>query len=364
MANTRPVQRMEADSLWLLLVVSFGLSVAITRLFLQATGYPQVGGATLHIAHLLWGGLLLFLALAVVLILGNRWAYRVAAIMGGVGMGLFIDEVGKFITRDNDYFFPYAAPIIYGFLLLTVFGWLYLRNRRPRSARSQLYWALDQLKEVVDGDFEPEEFEAVQQTLREVLASGDMAPGQRDLAVALLRAADAAPTIPPPPPTALQRAAHSMRAAEEKHIGPRTLKSALTLYFLAAGFLSGIALLLVLASLLDMKARYAFLQELDHLDLVEPIAGVDWIAAFTLMAILVGLIYLVAGVLLFLGRNRAGVNWGRAGLVFSLTVVNLLAYYFNQFAMISSTTLSVVVLLALERYRLRFLSESSVPVQA
>lgn len=350
MANTRPVRRMEADNLLLLLVVSFGVSVAVTRLFLELTGYPQIGSATLHIAHLLWGGLLLFLSLLFVLVLANRWVYRVAAIAGGVGIGLFIDEVGKFITRDNDYFFPYAAPIIYGFFLLTVFAWLFLRKRRPQSARSRLYWALDQLKEVVDGDFEPEEFAAVQHTLRDVLASADVVPGQRDLAVALLKAADAAPTIPPPPPTIFQRSAHTLHRAETRYLGPRLLKTALMLYFLVTGLLFALALILVVVTIFDLHTRYAFLQQLDQLDLVEPIAGIDWIAAFTILAIMVGITLLVAGLLLLFGQNRKGMLLGRAALIFNLTVVNLLAYYFNQFAMLTSTMVSLVALLAIQSY--------------
>ena len=37
------------------------LTVAVTRVYLELTGYPQIGNAELHIAHALWGGLLLFL---------------------------------------------------------------------------------------------------------------------------------------------------------------------------------------------------------------------------------------------------------------------------------------------------------------
>jgi hypothetical protein len=77
------------------MVVSFGVSVVGTRLYLEATGYPQIGNGTLHIAHVLWGGLLLFLALAVFLTFANRWSYSASAILGGAGVGLFIDEVGK-----------------------------------------------------------------------------------------------------------------------------------------------------------------------------------------------------------------------------------------------------------------------------
>ena len=43
----------------------------------------------------------LFIAALVPLIIANRRVYLVGAILGGIGVGLFIDEVGKFITAGN-----------------------------------------------------------------------------------------------------------------------------------------------------------------------------------------------------------------------------------------------------------------------
>lgn len=111
----------------LLMLIGFGGAVLGTRAFLALTGYPQVGGGTLHISHALWGGLSLFVAALVPLLVVNRAALLGAALLAGIGTGLFIDEVGKFITADNDYFFPAAAPIAYAAFLIGV--WLYVRAR-------------------------------------------------------------------------------------------------------------------------------------------------------------------------------------------------------------------------------------------
>src|SRR5947209_6252914 len=139
----QPVRRAGARQHVLLTLLSFAASVVLTRFYLQLTGYPQLGNGTMHVAHVLWGGLLLFIAALLPLVFANRWVYRVTALLAGAGVGLFIDEVGKFITRSNDYFFPAAAPIIYAFFLLTVLLYLDLRRPGANSSRARLYEVLD-----------------------------------------------------------------------------------------------------------------------------------------------------------------------------------------------------------------------------
>ena len=112
------VTRDDAQGYLLASLVAYALTVIVTRVYLEAAGFPQLGTSVLHIAHALWGGLLLFVAALLPLALANRWAIQASAVLGGLGTGLFIDEVGKFITQTNDYFFAPSLSLIYGFFLL------------------------------------------------------------------------------------------------------------------------------------------------------------------------------------------------------------------------------------------------------
>jgi hypothetical protein len=164
-----PVVRKGAQNDLLLSLVSFGGSVILTRLILRLTGYPQLGNSELHIAHVLWGGLILFASSMLLLIFANPWTFTICSFLSGIGVGLFIDEVGKFITMNNDYFYPPAAPIIYAFFLLTVLIYLRVRKTSAWDSRAEFYYVLDGLKEVLDRDLEPGERAELRQRLLRIV---------------------------------------------------------------------------------------------------------------------------------------------------------------------------------------------------
>lgn len=105
-----------------LLLIAAITTVIVVRVYLAATGYPQLGGGGLHIAHVLWGGLLMLLGTLVLLLRLEPAALWAGALVAGIGFGLFIDEVGKFVTEDVDYFYQPAMAIIYVVFVMLALG--------------------------------------------------------------------------------------------------------------------------------------------------------------------------------------------------------------------------------------------------
>jgi hypothetical protein len=121
-------------------LISALVAVVVTRLFLKLTDYPQLGGEGFHIAHVLWGGLLMAVG-TLLLLLAEKPNRRLAAIVGGAGFGLFIDEVGKFVTADVDYFYQPAAMIIYVTLLaIWVVGRFLVTRASGRAFIEDVSW--------------------------------------------------------------------------------------------------------------------------------------------------------------------------------------------------------------------------------
>src|SRR3990172_5355360 len=181
----RPVRREGVELYLLLMLLSFGGSAAVTRLFLELTGYPQLGGGSIHIAHVLWGGLVLYLAALLPLIFANRWVYAAGAVQAGIGVGLFIDEVGKFITQTNNYFEPLAAPIVYALFLLSVLLYFRVSRPGPREPRAELYQVLEAMEEVLEHDLDAQERQELELRLKGV-AQDDRHPAFSRLARELL----------------------------------------------------------------------------------------------------------------------------------------------------------------------------------
>lgn len=138
-------------------LVSAITSVLIVRFYLHITGYPQIGGGTLHIAHMLWGGLLMMAAIILSLSFLGAKTRQLAAIIGGVGFGVFIDELGKFITEDNNYFFQPTIGLIYAIFVILYLTFNFLTRAPKLTSQEYQINALADLEEAVAHDMDKAE---------------------------------------------------------------------------------------------------------------------------------------------------------------------------------------------------------------
>jgi hypothetical protein len=351
----RPVRRERTELYLLLMLLSFGSSVALTRLFLELTGYPQLGSGRIHIAHVLWGGLLLYLAALLPLIFANRWVYLVGGVLAGVGVGLFIDEVGKFITQTNDYFEPLAAPIVYAFFLLSVL--LYFRASRPapREPRSELYQALEAMEEVLDHDLDEQERQELEQRLQRV-AQDERYPAFSRLAHELLEFLHSEELrLAPQVPTRLRRWEQALGRFEARWLTRPRLRAGLAGGLAALGaYWSVHAARLLLGG--GSTPRLA--EKLSELASSGRLPGERGLSLFTLQLLLegtVGALILLGALLLLVGREPAGLTLSYFGLLLTLAGLNLLTFYFEQFSTIIGASVQFVLLLGVSYYRRRFL---------
>jgi len=354
----RLVLRNRAEMYLLTMLVCFGLSVALTRLFLELSGYPQLGNSELHIAHVLWGGLLLFAGVLVLLMFANPWAAYTGAVLGGAGMGLFMDEVGKFITQSNDYFYPWAAPIIYGFFLLTVMIYLRVRRSRPDDPRSAMYHALDLLSEILDRDLEPGERAALLYHLRAAQSEEE----NEDLVLlsqTLLAYVEREDIhLAPEKPDFWQRWEMRVKKWEDRYFSKGRFKWMLLFGLGGMAVISFIELAFVVGIQYFPEKISETLIDLVLAGQVNGVQGVQWFTAFSALSGGIGLMFVVAIVMCVLGKERTGFNYAYTGLLLELTAANLLAFYFDQFSTIFFALAQLVLLVAIVRYQRRFLMEA------
>ncbi len=72
-----------------------------------------------------------------------------ATLSAGIGFGLFRDELGKFITSDNDYFFEPAVAIMYVLFVVLFFLFRWLGRMDRMSPETALVNSFDFAKEAV-----------------------------------------------------------------------------------------------------------------------------------------------------------------------------------------------------------------------
>lgn len=284
------------------------------RLFLHLTGYPQIGGRSLHVAHVLWGGLLMLVAILLLLVFLGEASRRLAAIVGGVGFGAYVDEIGKFVTRDYDYFYQPAVALIYVVLVLVFLAFRSLHWGRAYSDLEYLLNALRETEEMALHDLDPEE----QERALEYLAQSDP---RHPLVAVLRRALESAVPVAVGPPSPLTRARERARA-----LYGRLAR--------LAGFERAVVALFVgqLLVKLAFGARLVLLGGLTPLDAAR-------LAASALSAVLV-----LLGVLRISRSRLDAYRMFERAILVSILLVQPLSFYQQQFAALLELGFNVTLL--------------------
>ena len=339
----------EAGDLFEDFLIAAIASVLTIRLFLSLAGYPAVTTGVLHIAHMLWGGLLMLGALVLLLAFLGKGRARLAAVVGGIGFGTFIDEIGKFITRDNDYFYRPAVAIIY---VIFVLLWVGLRALRGGAGFSSLEYLMNALREV------------------EEVAREDLDTAERDRALAYLAQADPDHPLVEPlrrvleetpaagarSPGRLKRIRNRLRDLYRRLAAMRGFAFAVVTFFalrLAFQLIQAVLLIFFGESapmqLLRLGLPLLPLRRAVHLNLL---GGVE-VAA---IAAATGLI-LVGMLRIRRSRLEAYRMFQRSVLV-SILLVQVFVFYREQWAALIELALNIVLLIAL---RFMIARESSAP---
>ena len=357
MRNRKIIRRLHAEQYLLQTLISFAISVSLTRLLLYLTGYSQLGNSELHIAHVLWGGLFLFVAVLLPILFANRFIRIWSAILSGIGVGLFIDEVGKFISQSNDYFYPSAAPIIYGVFLLTLLVYVTFRRKKHLDAREELYAITQLLEEILDHDLTNSDRLEMLERLQHV-KNDCKDPQLLSLADNLTKYLNNKNLEIVSDDDFFLRIQSRWVTFENRWFSRSRTKAILI------GVMVGMATWMIympatmlLASRSSEKITVLLIQLINQ-RLLSNSNGIYWFEARLMLDAAMGLVLLVASFLFLIKQDRRAIGLAYIALMVTITVVNILVFYYDQFSTIFSAVIQFLLMMGILRYRKRFLGDN------
>jgi hypothetical protein len=319
------------------LLVAAVTAVLSIRLYLSLSGYPQVGGARFHVAHMLWGGLLLLVALVVLISFLGKSSDRLAAVLGGLGFGTFIDEVGKFVTRDTNYFFRPAIAMIYVSLILLFLVIHAIHARGGYSPTEYLLNALQETEELALHDMDRAEKQRALAYLDRSDPSNPLVVALRELLPRVQPSADRAPPL-------WTRWARSLGSLYQRISCKPWFTSAIVVFF--AGklvFTLAYALLTVFVLRYGMGRLPAagFLARLTH-----PLDHVSFVDLAQLASLVLSGVFVLLGVLRIRHSRLDAFRQFERSVLVSIFLVQVFSFYSRQLAALVGLAVNVLVLVA------------------
>jgi hypothetical protein len=322
-------------------------TILLIRLFLELTGYPKLGGERFHVAHMLWGGLLMMASILMLLIFLGKSMERMAVVVAGVGFGSFIDEVGKFLTHDNDYFFKPSVALMYAVFILIFIAIRSIRTRGHYTRLEYLMNALHESEAVAAGALAEEDKENI-----ESLLSGS--PPDHPLVSCLRRALAETETLRGRPPGVARRVKIALASFYRRAANTRLFRLGIVVFFLGQ-LLVSVSTVVVLVFFRGLRWNDA--RPMGIFDAIESrllnLTFVDWAE---LGSSFVSAAFILLGIV-FLPRDRqAALRMFERAVLISIFLTQVFIFYKEEFGALLGLALNLLVLAAL-----RFMLEREEP---
>lgn len=338
LASRKPllIRSLDADVHLEIFMVAAVAAILVIRFYLRVTGYPQLGSGSVHVAHMLWGGLLMLVALVLLLTFMNRAAQRLAAGIGGAGFGTFLDEVGKFVTQDNDYFYQPSFALMYVvFVLLAVVGHTILR--RTYTPSECLLNAIQEVEELALLDFDTHE-------RGRALTLLDRSDSQHPLVGLLRQIVLDAPIVPGARPGRYARTRDFLRRRYESLANGRHFQIGVIVFFVAQLVLRIVQVVIVVFFPWMLPTSVG--GEVVHVaERLQDLRLADW---GQLLSTAISGVLVLSGVVGLARSRRFAYRMFKASVLITVFITQFFMFYEEQLSAIIGLGLNLVLLGALQ----------------
>ena len=300
-------------------LISSVITIFVIRFFLMITDYPQLQGAGLHIAHLLWGGFFMLIALLLLFSFVGRGVLTMSSILGGIGFGAFIDELGKFITSDNNYFFQPTIALLYLVFIMIYLISKLITNRRNVSQKEYLINSLEMVSDAVLNDLDTDE-------KKRALIYLKKCDQENALVIFLTTFIKKVDSIPVARPSIIVRIKHALS----------------TLYFRGANLIlvtRMVVTILLIQAVLDIYSAVTVIIFRPSVSVGE----VGILASSSVAALLV-----ITGLLIFPSSKLNAFKFFKIAILFSLLVTQFFTFYQEQFRALVGFGINVILLAVID----------------
>jgi len=336
--NSIFIRNFDAEKYIETFMVSAVAAILVIRTFLVLTGFPQIGNSNLHIAHLLWGGFLMLISIIILLFFLTKGAEKFAALLGGIGFGTFLDEIGKFVTQDNDYFFEPSVSLMYITFLLILFAVHYIKTGWGITEQEYLINAINELRSLSGGELSKDDKSRALNYLSHTDDTDPLVNSVRDI-ISKIK------TTPPSQPGSYDRLKSFLNNKYDMLTQLRSFNLAIMLFFISK-FVITIGYIFVLIFIIGVGWENILSTELvEHL--YQRGINLSFVDIAEFFSSLLSGVFACIGIYYLRKSRLKAYEMFKWSILISIFLTQIFIFYNEQFSALIGLTINILILIAI-----------------